>query len=148
MRMNEKLRDLQAKYPHVDVTQLFDTENAEDARKKLHKKAYASYKAFEFLKNDIDPSKSGYGKPSLSAAKKRLEENDPYNFPELNETLAQVLSEDIMTPQIRDGGDAINTPGRRLNGYSNQELVEAYFGKDYARIRPTNMDGDDGVFTT
>jgi hypothetical protein len=53
-----------------------------------------------------------------------------------------------MTPQIRDGGDAINTPGRRLNGYSNQELVEAYFGKDYARIRPTNMDGDDGVFTT
>jgi hypothetical protein len=50
------------------------------------------------LKNDIDPSKSGYGKPSLSAAKKRLEENDPYNFPELNDSLAQILSEDVMTP--------------------------------------------------
>ena len=96
--MNEKLRELQAKYPHVDVSQLFDTERAEDARKTLHKKAYASYKAFEFLKNDVDPSKSGYGKPSLSAAKKRLEENDPYNFPELNESLAQVLSDDVMAP--------------------------------------------------
>lgn len=34
----------------------------------------------------------------LSSAKKRLEANDPYNFPELNQTLAQVLSDDIQAP--------------------------------------------------
>ena len=36
--------------------------------------------------------------PTLSPAKKRLEENDPYNFPELNENLAQVLSSEVYAP--------------------------------------------------
>ena len=49
-RLTLKIRELQEKYPHVDMTQLFDTDRAEDARKALHKKAYASYKAYEFLK--------------------------------------------------------------------------------------------------
>ena len=32
---------------------LFDTQTAEKARKILHKKAFASYKAYEFLKAGI-----------------------------------------------------------------------------------------------
>ena len=50
----------------------------------LHKKAYASYKAFEFLKGREQ------AKPlePLSKAKQRLRDNDPYNFPELDATLA------------------------------------------------------------
>ena len=71
-RLNQKIRELQEKYPHVDMTQLFDTERAEKARKVLHKKAYASYKAQEFLKAGLPEP----GKPEkpLSEAKRRLAE--------------------------------------------------------------------------
>ncbi len=52
--VNEKLRQLQKENPDVDYTQLFDTERAEKVRKTQHKQAYASYKAFQFLKHGID----------------------------------------------------------------------------------------------
>lgn len=110
----------------------------------LHKKAYASYKAFEFLKG----REQAQSVEKLSPAKQRLRDNDPYNFPELDATLAEVLSSKVVTPTFRDGGDAITTPGRRLNGYSEQEVLEAYFGKDFARKAPTNIDGDDSIFST
>jgi hypothetical protein len=35
------------------MSQLFATEKAEDARHALHKSAFASYKAYEFLKHGI-----------------------------------------------------------------------------------------------
>jgi len=35
------------------MTQLYDSQKAEDARRSLHKKAFASYKAFEFLKGGV-----------------------------------------------------------------------------------------------
>ena len=50
------MKELQAKYQHVDLTQLYDTDRAESARKTLHKKAFASYKAYEFLKNGVTQS--------------------------------------------------------------------------------------------
>jgi len=87
-RLNEKMRDLQQKYPHVDFTQLFETDRAEDARKVLHKKAYASYKAFEFLKHGLKAKVSEQDPLKLSPAKQRLIDNDPYNFPELNQGLS------------------------------------------------------------
>jgi len=74
-----KIKELQAKYPHVDMTQLFDSQRAEDARRTLHKKAFASYKAFEFLKGGVTRTASSGS--TKSEAKRRLEENDPYNFP-------------------------------------------------------------------
>ena len=52
--MNDKIRQLQKENPDIDYTQLFDTERAELARKAQHKKAFASYKAFQFLKHGID----------------------------------------------------------------------------------------------
>jgi hypothetical protein len=36
------------------MTQLFDTERAELARKNQHKQAFASYKAFQFLKHGVE----------------------------------------------------------------------------------------------
>lgn len=51
--LNEKIRKLQKENPDIDYTQLFDTERAEAARKAQHKKAFASYKAFQFLKNGV-----------------------------------------------------------------------------------------------
>jgi len=36
-------------------------------------------------------------------------------------------------PRITDMGEPINTPGRRINGYTQSEFLEAYFGKDAAR---------------
>jgi len=53
-----------------------------------------------------------------SEAKRRLKENDPYNFPELDQTVAVVLSKDLMQPKFNDHGEVISTPGRRFKGYS------------------------------
>ncbi len=47
--------------------------------------------------------------------------------------MATVLSSDIDLPQMNDKGDTITKPGRRTNGYSQQEWVEAFFGKDMTR---------------
>lgn len=114
----------------------------------LHKKAYASYKAFEFLKNGLKAKVSEQDPLKLSPAKQRLLDNDPYNFPELNEGLSQILSSETIQPRIRDGGDVIKTPGRRFTNYTEGEMIEAYFGRDYARRAPQFIDGDDGVFST
>ncbi len=53
-----------------------------------------------------------------SEAKRRLRENDPYNFPELDQTVAVVLSKDLMQARFNDHGEEISTPGRRFKGYS------------------------------
>ena len=49
-KLRAKVKEFEKKYPHVDLSQLFNTEKAEDARRSLHKNAFASYKAREFLK--------------------------------------------------------------------------------------------------
>jgi hypothetical protein len=33
-----------------------------------------------------------------------------------------------------DGGEPINVPGRRFKGYTEQEYLEAAFGKDMMRV--------------
>jgi hypothetical protein len=53
-KLNDKIRQLQKENPNVDFTQLFDTDRAEKARRALHKKAFASYKAFYFLKHGVE----------------------------------------------------------------------------------------------
>lgn len=84
---------------------MFSTEKAEDARRSLHKNAFASYKAYEFLKHGINTEKSDKNVKEKSEAKRRLEENDPYNFPELDATVAKVLSKDILQPRVIDHGE-------------------------------------------
>jgi len=70
------------------------------------------------LKHGINQEKSEI-KKQKSEAKRRLEENDPFNFPELDETVAKVLSKDVTQPRIIDHGEKINKPGRRFNGYTD-----------------------------
>ena len=53
-RLRAKVAELEKKYPHVDLSQIFDSEQAEDARKALHRSAFQSYKAHEFLKHGIN----------------------------------------------------------------------------------------------
>ena len=89
------------------MTQLYDTERAESARKVLHKKAFASYKAFEFLKNGIKTSSEPSAANEESDAKRRLRENDPYNFPELDQTVAVVLNKDLIQAKFNDHGEVI-----------------------------------------
>ena len=132
-RLRAKVAEFEKKYPHVDLSQIFDSDRAEDARKALHRSAFQSYKAHEFLKNGITQPEEKT--QELSEAKRRLKDHDPYNFPELDDTVSRVLSSDIMTPTVIDHGDAINTPGRRFNGYSEREFLEAYFGKDLMRAQ-------------
>ena len=81
--MNDKIRELQKQNPDIDYTQLFDTERAELARKTQHKKAFASYKAFQFLKNGVSlqtrqAAKSAAAEPKIPAPYKV---KDPYEFP-------------------------------------------------------------------
>lgn len=56
-KLRAKIKEFEKKYPHVDLSQLFNTEKAEDARRSLHKNAFASYKAREFLKQGINQEK-------------------------------------------------------------------------------------------
>ena len=52
-QLDRKVREFEAAHPHVDLTPMYDNEKTEAARRALHKKAYASYKAFQFLKHGI-----------------------------------------------------------------------------------------------
>ena len=79
------MKQFEEENPHVDLTAIYDNDRTEAARKALHKKAYASYKAFHFLKNGVKPGKGiGEEQEELSAAKKRLRDSDPYNYPALD----------------------------------------------------------------
>ena len=132
------MREFEAQNPGVDLTAIYDNEKTEAARRALHKKAYASYKAFHFLKSGVKRGNellaaSQADEEELSAAKRRLRDNDRYNFPELDRTVKTVLSADIDMPQLNDAGEPINKPGRRINGYTSTEFMEAYFGKDATR---------------
>jgi hypothetical protein len=70
-KLRAKVKEFEKKYPHVDLSQLFNTEKAEDARRSLHKNAFASYKAREFLKHGINQNKEQVD-ARLSDAKRRL----------------------------------------------------------------------------
>ena len=118
------------------MTAIYDNEKTESARRALHKKAYASYKAFHFLKGGVRRGEELLQDPAeeeLSTAKKRLKDNDPYNFPALDKTVKSVLNPDIDEPRLTDVGEPIMRPGRRVNGYTETEYLESYFGKDGTR---------------
>ena len=52
-RLDQKVKEFEAANPNIDLTSIYDNEKTEAARQTLHKKAYASYKAFHFLKHGI-----------------------------------------------------------------------------------------------
>jgi len=52
-RFDKKVKEFETANPHIDLTSIYENEKTEAARQSLQKKAYASYKAFHFLKQGI-----------------------------------------------------------------------------------------------
>ena len=52
-RLDQKAREFEAAHPEVDLTPIFENDKTEAARQALQKKAFASYKAFHFLKSGV-----------------------------------------------------------------------------------------------
>jgi len=52
-KLDRKVKAFEAENPGIDLTAIYDNDKTEAARRALHKKAYASYKAFHFLKNGV-----------------------------------------------------------------------------------------------
>jgi len=154
--LNDKIRKLQKENPDIDYTQLFDTDRAEQARKAQHKKAFASYKAFQFLKNGVDVqakkvSSTASGPIDIDTFKKKTppsyQSADPYDFPPLQDAVKALMrgSSDGL-PRVLDAGDQLESrPGRKF-GYTEQDFLEAYFGKDNARAARVTLDDDTSIF--
>lgn len=51
--LQERMRELQKEYPDLDLTQLFESERAQEARRETHKRAFQTFKRYEFLKAGI-----------------------------------------------------------------------------------------------
>jgi hypothetical protein len=84
--LDDKIRKMQRENPDLDLTQLFETERAEIARKAQHKKAFASYKAFQFLKHGVEIKSRGVvetAKVAESSQPAPFKSADPYDFPPL-----------------------------------------------------------------
>lgn len=81
----------------------------------------------------------------MSKAQQRVLDNDPYNFPMMDETVHKLLSKDVTAPTAIDNGDRINRPGRRTS-ISVQDYLESQFGKDMLR-QPRQSIKDDDIFT-
>lgn len=94
------------------------------------------------MKNGIKKGEQADIEPELSAAKQRLRDSDPYNFPELDRSVRSVLTSSVDLPQLNDAGDVTTTPGRRINGYSEREYIESFFGKDLTRRLQTETRHD------
>ena len=52
-RLDRKVKQLEQENPDLDLTAIYSNDKTEAARKVMHKKAYASYKAYHFLKHGI-----------------------------------------------------------------------------------------------
>lgn len=57
-RLREKVKEMEKENPNADFTVIFSSDKAEQARREQHKRAFANYKAFQFLKHGIDLTKT------------------------------------------------------------------------------------------
>lgn len=131
--LNQKIRELQKENPDVDYTQLFDTERAEGARKAQHKKAFASYKAFQFLKHGVEVQSRGVTKPEVKPKPAPFKSADPYEFAPVTANVNLLMKTKDKFPRVLDSGDALDQqPGRKFQ-YTEKDFMLAYFGKDSAR---------------
>lgn len=55
-RLDRKMKEFEKEHPHIDLTSAYENDKTEAVRRTLHKKAYASYKAFHFLKHGVKGS--------------------------------------------------------------------------------------------
>ena len=52
-RFDRKVKQFEEENPNIDLTPIYENDRTERARQVLNKKAYASYKAFHFLKSGV-----------------------------------------------------------------------------------------------
>jgi len=75
---------------------------------------------------------------------------EPYNYPGLKDSVEAVLVDGIQ-PKIHNAGSNPHDSstkrrlGRRFDRYTEQEFLESYLGKDYARA--ADLDADEDNFT-
>lgn len=93
---------------------MFESKQAEELRKSQHKAAFASYKAFQFLKHGVEFSNKKLNK-ERELNKDKLQPADPYHFPVIEDTVAKLISKDKF-PRVLRQGDTLDKPGRRF-GY-------------------------------
>jgi hypothetical protein len=142
---------MQRENPDLDLTQLFETERAEIARKAQHKKAFASYKAFQFLKHGVELQSRGVDSQPAAAQPKSsqpapFKSADPYDFPPLQQAVDRLMKTKDKLPRVLDAGEALtDKPGRKF-GYTEKDFMEAYFGKDNARQARLTIDDQASVF--
>ena len=140
----EKIKAFQAENPGVDVSMLFESEQAERAKRLQHMKAFENYKNFEFLKAGIST------KEAKPAKKRSLYE--PFNYPPLERSVAQVLTEGgkagvaIQGDNSAQNSSTMKRRGRRFSAYTEEEFLEAYLGKDFARRVDLGADEDNHTF--
>lgn len=70
-RLDRKMKEFEKEHPHIDLTAAYENDKTEEVRRTQHKKAYASYKAFHFLKHGVKGSGLAIAKDeaNLSEAK-------------------------------------------------------------------------------
>jgi hypothetical protein len=96
----------------------------------MHRRAFNSYKKFEFLKAGI-LTKDEEKRIEKDGKAKKYDLYEPFNYPPLKDSVAHILS-DGNQMKVLDAGEPIRTPGRKF-GYSERDFLDAYLGKDYAR---------------
>lgn len=96
-------------------------------------------------------SSSTTGSIDINSFKKKTppsyQSADPYDFPPLQESVKALMrgSSDGL-PRVLDAGDQLNSrPGRKF-GYTEQDFLEAYFGKDNARAARVTLDDESSIF--
>ena len=143
----EKLKAHEAANPGINLTSLFETEQIEKARLRMHKKAFQSYKDFEFLKAGINkPKKDQRGQA------KESDVFEPFNYPGLKDTVSGVLVDGIQPRVGNVGGNSMAGSstkkrfGRRFERYTEQEFLESYLGKDFARATDLDANPDNWTF--
>ena len=111
----------------MDVTTLFESYEADQARKLQHKRAFQNYKEFEFLKVGISKKKED--------KKKSSDVFDPFNYPGLEDSVASVFTEGSGQLKVNDAGEKPwqIQHGRRFEPISESEFLETYLGRDYMR---------------
>jgi len=141
-----KLKEYEKENPGVNLTTLYETEKIEKARIAQHKKAFRTYKKFEFLKAGVD-------QPQKTVAKEnKLEHYEPFNYPGLQDVVATLLVDGFQgrvanagTSSTRESSTRMRR-GRRFDRYTETEFLESYLGKDYAAaVNPDDFE-DNFIF--
>lgn len=121
-QLEQKIRDMERR-TGTDLSPLLDSETKEQERIQRHKKAFETYKSYSFLK-------AGLKKTDLEKklTKDTREDLTQYVFPDADAVASTYINKDYSYSMLREGEENL-APGRKY-GFTPQEFVNKYFGKD------------------